>query len=68
MNKDIEKLKSWLSLPGNGQAQLAAELGYQSSMTIRNWILRGRIPLNRIEQVRGIINGGKKKTGFGGKK
>jgi hypothetical protein len=57
MTEDISKLKYWLSIRGNTKAKLAAALGYDSSVTIQQWIDRDRIPEHQVLKVLELING-----------
>lgn len=54
-NEGMQKLRKWLSLPGNSQTKLAARLGYLSSMAIYKWLQRDQIPRNRLTQVMEIL-------------
>lgn len=56
MNTLLE-LKKWLKKPGNNEAKLASLIGFKTSFTVRQWILKERIPANREKQVITIIKG-----------
>jgi len=45
----VKRLIVWLKKKENSEVKLANMLGYHSSITIGNWIRRGKIPNSRTE-------------------
>jgi hypothetical protein len=40
----IQRMKKWLEDPKHGAAEMAAKLGYKSSVTVSFWMKQERIP------------------------
>lgn len=56
MNKALIKdIKVWLKKEGNSEALLASKLGYDSSMAIRMWLNRERVPKFQWQRVKEIV-------------
>lgn len=55
MTKELRAIKSWLKKDGNTEAVLAAKLGYTSSVAIKMWFRRNRVPKHQKLRVMEVI-------------
>lgn len=53
----ITKLKKWLAKENNSRAKLAYLMGYESSVTITNWIKSKKIPRRETTRLANILGG-----------
>jgi hypothetical protein len=44
MTKEVKAVQRWLKKPGNTEAKLAGAMGYESSVSVKNWVKRGNVP------------------------
>ncbi len=55
MKMECDAIKEWLQKPGNSPARLAGLLGYSTSMTVNQWLIRGRVSKWRVAEVMNLI-------------
>ena len=56
-NADVlNRLKYWLTLPGNTFPKLAVALDYDSDASIRMWVSRNRVPPREVQDLLVIID------------
>lgn len=53
----VKKLEKWLEKKENSKPKLAAKLEYDSSNVIDQWLVRRRIPADKLYKVLEIIDG-----------